>query len=397
MNKYIRITCIVVLGCFFACNDEPDDKKIQVEVSNDIDLDRNEVVAIDRTDLDNFLDGKSEDDIRIRKKGTEEYLRTQWIDYNQDGKSDELLFQALVKARSTVEYEVTLDSSISVPESDVVAYSRFVPERTDDYTWENDKVAFRVYGPTGQKEALEGVEGSTLSSGVDLWLKRTDKSIIDKWYNKHQEEPGYYHEDHGEGYDPYHVGVSRGTGGSGIWVEDSLQVSRNYTEYKTIASGPLRTVFELKYAPWSEFQLKETKRITLDLGSNFSKFEVSLDSEEEIPNYALGISLHENEGEVKINEKKGWVRHWETIDGSQVGQGLVLNSSVIDSAFAHTSKTPDQSNLLVLTQPKDQTLTYYAGFAWEKAGEIQSVKEWDDHLLNFSATLENPLKVIIRK
>lgn len=393
-----RKTCALAALCFLSCNDSYDNHNLRIEVSNWLDFDRKEVVSIDRSELSDFVEEGSEVDLRIRKEDGEDYFRTQWIDYDEDGELDELLFQAVVPAKATAEYEVVIDSTIAEPESNVVAYSRFVPERTDDYTWENDKVAFRTYGPTGEKEALEGVEGSTLSSGIDLWLKRTDESVIDKWYREHQKSPGYYHKDHGEGYDPYHVGASRGTGGSGIWVDDSLQVSRNFTDYKTIADGPLRTVFELIYAaPWSEFGVTETKRISLDLGSHFSKFEVSIDSEEEIPNYAVGISLHYNEGEAEINEEEGWVKHWETIDGSYVGEALVLDPGVIDSAFVYRTEMPDQSNLLVLTDPENEKLTYYVGFVWEKAEEITKEQEWKTHIEDFSTTINEPLEVKIVK
>lgn len=392
LNLLVYTIAVLFFG---ACNEQGGKDHLEVEVSNKLDFDRSEVVSIDRSQLSEFLDGRQEKEVRITEEGTGEALRTQWIDYDEDGEADELLFQAEVAAGATSRYRIVMDSILTEPESNVVAYSRFVPERTDDYTWENDKVAFRTYGPSGQREALEGVPGSTLSSGIDLWFKRTNESVIDKWYSEHLKSPGYYHEDHGEGYDPYHVGTSRGTGGSGIWVEDSLQVSQNFTAHRTIADGPLRTVFELDYDSWSQFGVKETKRISLDLGSHFSKFEVVIESDEEIPNYAAGISLHNNEGQALINEEEGWVRHWETIDGAGVGEALVMDPEIIDSAFVHKSQTQDQSNLLVLTQPKDQKVTYYAGFAWEKAGEIKTVEEWEALLEKFSSTLQEPLEVKI--
>lgn len=392
---FINSTYVLVAFLFIACHDKENKDYLDVEVFNNLEFDRKEIVSVSRSQLSSLLNGRQENELRITGEGTGEVLRTQWIDYNTDGEADGLLFQAEVGAKSTSRYRIVMDSSLAVPETNVVAYSRFVPERTDDYAWENDKVAFRTYGPTGQREALAGVSGSTLSSGIDLWFKRTDESIIDKWYSEHLKAPGYYHQDHGEGYDPYHVGASRGTGGSGIWVEDSLRVSQNFTAHRTIADGPLRTVFELDYDPWSEFGVKETKRISLDLGSQFSKFEVSINSDEDIPNYAVGISLHDNEGQAAINEEKGWVRHWETIDGAGVGEALLMDPKVIDSAFINRSKTRDQSNLLVLAQPEDQKVIYYGGFTWEKAGEIETVEEWEEHLEKFSSTLEAPLEVKI--
>src|SRR5690606_32212285 len=138
----------------------------------------------------------------------------------------------------------------------------------DDYAWENDRVAFRTYGPEAQRLTENNEQGGTLTSGIDAWFKKVEYPIIDKWYAENLENPGTYHKDTGEGYDPYHVGASRGIGGIGVWQNDSLYVSKNFVEYKRIANGPIRTIFELTYAPWQADKIivKETKRISLDLG-----------------------------------------------------------------------------------------------------------------------------------
>ena len=387
---YLTVFCLLA-----SCESGTKIKTVSVEVKNDLNFSRSEVVGANVSDLSAVLNNNSESNIRVKKVGDQEYLRTQWIDNDQDGTNDELLFQAHVPANGTAEYVILVDSVTAPAESNVIAYSRLVPERTDDYTWENDKVAFRTYGPTGEKEALAGVPGSTLSSGIDLWLKRTDKAIINKWYKAHMTNPGSYHKDHGEGYDPYHVGSSRGTGGIGIWENDSLLVSNNFTASRTLAAGPLRTVFELDYAPWSPYGVKETKRITLDLGSNFSKFDVSLSSDKEVPNYTVGITLHKNKGEGAVNKEKGWFRHWETIDSSKVGEGIVIDPKIVKDAIIHKSDVVDQSNLLVIAEPQGK-LTYYAGFAWDKSGQIGSLKDWEIMLEKQSQILADPLTVTIQ-
>ncbi len=374
------------------CQRKQKDFTKTITVKNKLGFNREEVVSISKQKLTKFLKNNNPEYLHIKRVGDSSFLRKQWIDNDLDGNNDAFLFLAEVSANSTVQYELVLDSTVTEPESDVVAYSRFVPERTDDYTWENDKVAFRTYGPKGQEGFLKGVSGSTMSSGIDLWLKRTSKSIINDWYEGYQKDPRYYHVDRGEGYDPYHVGNSRGTGGIGVWENDSLYVSRNFTSYKTIAYGPLRTVFELSYAPWSPYNVNETKRITLDLRSNFSKFELTLSADDSIPNYAIGISLHENKGVYAIYEDEGWLRHWEKIDGTLVGEGIVMNPEEIDSAFARKTEVSDQSNLLVIAKPT-QKLTYYAGFAWVKAGNITTVEGWDKKLKQKAKELQNPLEI----
>ena len=389
-----RIITTAILGLLLANGCKPEkteESGFSISVSNDLDFDRNEIVSFDAKNLLDKFEKAAIDYILITDS-TGKTIRHQWLDYDKDGTPEEFLFMAKVAAHKTSHYKIISDSSFAMPEKEAVAYSRFVPERTDDYAWENDKVAFRTYGPTGQKEALEGVEGSTLSSGIDIWLKRTNKSIINKWYAEHVKNPGYYHTDHGEGYDPYHVGNSRGLGGLGVFENDSLYVSQNFVEYKTIASGPLKTIFELSYAPWDPYNVKETKRISLALGSHFSKFEISIEAEDGIPNYATGITLHNNQGEYEIDKEEGWIMHWERIDDAQVGEGIVMKPAVIDSAFAYTSKFPDQSNLLVTTTPKSP-FTYYAGFAWEKSGDVSSKEDWIEIIKKQTKIIASPLKV----
>lgn len=366
-----------------------------IQVKNTQNFERNEIVSLSNAQLRPFLEKNKAEDLRI-KDAQNNNLVIQWVDNNGDGKNDELLFQAKVDAKKTNSYTIIADSNTPIPESKLTTYSRLVPERVDDYTWENDKIAFRVYGPKGQAEALAGVKGSTLSSGVDIWFKRTEKLVINEWYKGYLTDPMYYHKDtRGEGYDPYHVGDSRGTGGIGIWKDDKLQVSKNFTSSKTIAEGPLRTVFELTYAPWSEFGVKETKRISLDLGSNFSKFESTFEAEKPVPNYTVGITLHKNEGESKLNDKGGYYLHWEKIDDAFVGEGIVIDPKIVQKSVAHKSETPDQSNLLVVTKPQEK-LTYYAGFAWQKSGQIQTQKDWESILEKQAKIVANPLLITVK-
>ncbi|WEK69485.1 MAG: DUF4861 family protein [Candidatus Chryseobacterium colombiense] len=392
MNKKSKLGlsyAIVCIGANFM------NAQVSVQVKNNLNFARNEVVAVPVSQLKSFLGKNKESDLRI-KDAQNNYLIIQWIDHNGDEQHDELLFQTKVDAKKTSFYTIVADAKTPVPVSNVTTYSRLVPERADDYTWENDKIAFRVYGPKGQQEALAGVKGSTLSSGVDIWLKRTEKSIINNWYKGYLTDSMYYHRDtRGEGYDPYQVGDSRGTGGIGIWKDGKLQVSQNFVMSKTIAEGPLRTVFELTYNPWSEFGVKETKRISLDLGSNFSKFESTFEAEKQVPNYTIGITLHKNEGEAKLNNKNGYYLHWEKIDDAFVGEGIVVDPQIVKKSIAFTSEISDQSNLLVITKPQKK-LIYYAGFAWQKSGQIQTQKDWEDILEKQAQIIANPLEIKVK-
>jgi hypothetical protein len=146
-----------------------------------------------------------------------------------------------------------------VSEHKVMAFGRFVPEREDDFTWENDKVAFRVYGPSS------GGKGPV--SGVDPWFKKVDYSIIDKWYANFLQDISY-HEDHGEGHDIYHVGPSRGVGGTAIWIDGVAYPAAMYKSYEVHQSGGDVVEFTVQYE-WDTplGAVAESKTISLELGS----------------------------------------------------------------------------------------------------------------------------------
>lgn len=390
MKQFLQIVIACVVMHSYTASGQ-----LKAEVLNTLNFERKEVVAINIGQLKPLLTSNPESDIRI-KDSSGELVAVQWIDNDGNRNNDELLFIAEIPANGKSVYTIIADGSLEVKQPKATAYSRLVPERSDDYAWENDKVAFRAYGPIGQEEALKGTAGGTLSSGIDLWLKRTTAPVINKWYKEHAKAPGYYHTDHGEGYDPYHVGASRGTGGSGIWVDDSLYVSQNFVKARTLASGPLRTVFELDYAEWGPFGIKETKRISLDAGSNFSKIEVLYTVKKAIPNYTIGISLHKNEGQTSLNARKGVFRHWEIIDGSGVGEGIIADPAMISEAFVRRTEISDQSHLLVLLQPQKRRLAYYAGFVWEKSGQAKDLMQWDMMLDRQAKIVADPLQVRVK-
>ncbi|RKD88284.1 DUF4861 family protein [Mangrovibacterium diazotrophicum] len=390
MKKQIVVSVLAAL-VFTGCGVTD---KHEVVVDNNLDFDRIEVVSVKCADLQSMFGGNDLENVLVFDPQTSQYLVSQLVDDDQDGEPDEFLFQARVKAHSSSTYRLESKENASdlkqVPA--VKTFSRFVPERIGDYAWENDKVAFRTYGPEAERLVKDGEPGGTLSSGIDLWLKRVDYSIIDKWYSGNLQQPGYYHKDHGEGYDPYHVGSSRGTGGTGIWENDSLYISDNFTAYRTICTGPLRTTFELDYAPWSQYEVKETKQISLDLGSNFSKFDISISGD--IPNdsYTVGITLHEGEGSADIDKDNGAFSHWELIDGVPIGEGIVIDPAMVADGFTTNSNVPDQKQLLVTTHARSK-LTYYAGFAWTKSGQVEDEADWAELLQRQAKIIANPLVV----
>ncbi|WP_114781901.1 DUF4861 domain-containing protein [Botryobacter ruber] len=369
-----------------------------ITVKNQLGINRtSETVSVTGPALTAMVKQYGADNIIIKEAASGKVLLSQAIDNNSDGTVDELIFQTTIPARATQKFFLTGDKNAAnlKPQAKRTTFGRFVPERIDDYAWENDRVAFRTYGPVAQQLTEARKPGGTLTSGMDAWLKRVEYPVIDKWYKKNTDKTGSYHEDTGEGYDPYHVGDSRGIGGIGIWDNGKLYVSKNFTSHKTIATGPIRTIVELTYAPWNAngSTVTEKKRISLDLGSNLSKYEVELKSDKPLPNVVIGITEHDKKGKAAADQKTGWFRYWEPMDDSELGLGVVLDPKQVTKYEDHQVPEKDQSHVYVFVKPQPKALTYYAGFGWKKSDQFSSVQEWDAYLKNFAQRLASPLVV----
>tara|TARA_B100000989_G_scaffold244085_1_gene191151 strand:- start:8937 stop:10019 length:1083 start_codon:yes stop_codon:yes gene_type:complete len=319
-------------------------------------------------------------------------ISSQLVDNNFDGEMDVLLFQPEVASKSKILFKIKYSNKEQKIEN--YCYSRFVPERTDDYAWENNLVAFRTFGPTAQNMVEQNIKGGTLTSGIDAWLKRVEYPIINKWYKEHLSGESSYHDDNGEGLDNFHVGKSRGIGGIAVKTKNSYAVSKNFIRWKTITNGPIRTSFELTYDDWEadEKIISEKKIISLDYGNNLSKFIVKLKGSK---NILAGIALHNNEGEITETPKNGWVSYWEPHDDSSLGMGIVANIKNIIGVDKYISNEKDKSNLFLEINGNNSIYNYYAGFGWKKSGQFESISDWNNYLEHFSKCLKNPLQVSI--
>lgn len=365
-----------------------------VTISNTLDVARShETIEINKSDL-TLKEGESFENLSVIDSETKAILISQFVDNDQDGKAEMLLFQPEIEANSNKNFELVEVDESSKPETTEYCYSRFVPERTDDYAWENDKVGFRTYGPVAQKMVEDSIKGGTLSSGIDAWLKKVDYSIINKWYEKTTTGKGSYHEDTGEGLDNFHVGVSRGVGGIAVKKDTTYYVSRNFTNWKTITTGPIRTSFSLEYADWDADgqTITETKHISLDYGSNFSRFEIDLTGTDAI---YVGLTLHEKDGIPTQNKPLGFISYWEPHDGSELGTAIVVpNGNMIATELFDTS-VKDWSNLYAEIKINNGNAIYYTGFGWKEAKEFTTKEAWEKHLETFALKVNNPLVVSI--
>ena len=366
-----------------------------ITVTNSLPIDREfETIELTKKSLGLATSVKLEN-YAVKEAGTNTFLTTQSIDNDGDGITDVLLFQPKIKASSQQDFEVLVAENPS-KETVISCYSRFVPERTDDYAWENNKVAFRTYGPVAQKMVEDKIAGGTLTSGIDAWLKRVDYPIINKWYEKATNGTGTYHKDTGEGLDNFHVGDSRGVGGIAVKIDDQYYFSKNFTSWKTITTGPIRTSFILMYADWDAKgnKITESKLISLDYGSYLSRFEINITGTKSI---AAGLTLHDKKGTTGTNIKEGWLSHWEPIDDSEIGTGIVAPKNTLTSFDNHITEDKDLSNLYGNIEVKNNKAIYYVGFGWKKGSPFQTQKQWETYLSSFAKKINTPLVVKVKK
>ena len=311
---------------------------------------------------------------------------SQMVDMDSNGIPDLLLFQTDINAKEIRKFYVQLDTSLKKTGKNAIStYCRFVPERMDDFAWENDKVAFRSFGPKAQQLWESGDKEGLISSGIDCWLKRVNYPIIDKWYEK-DKNGGSYHEDDGEGLDNFNVGVSRGCGGTAFFINDKFYPSQNYFTWKIIANGPIRSVFELTFKPFlvNSNLIAETKKIAIDLGNNLYKCDESFESSEPVSEIAIGLTLHENKGTTTVNKNNGWISYWEPIEDSEIGMAVILPKDNFVSFIKKGNQPQDENNIWAISTVNNNKATYYSGFGWKKSNQFKSQTEWERYLDDFT-------------
>jgi hypothetical protein len=343
---------------------------------------------------------------------------------------NKLLFQLDLAPHETRTFYI-FDASVlaAVPPPILKTFARYVPERADDFAWESDRIAHRMYG-----WALMTTPGEHLtSSGVDVWVKRSHRLVVDEMYRR-----GDYHNDHGDGMDDYRTGTSCGDGGLGVWNGGKLLPSKNYKSWKLITTGPIRSEFELTYDTWvaDGREISETKRISIDAGSNMSRVESIFSSDEPSP-LAIGIGLTERPGEnVTVpdgspaidwwtnstakgifvqNQGESWMTYWQPQDFNKgtIGVAIVLPKGSIETftndnpnlpvgALAPPTKTmiegqPALRDFLAITKVKPgEPFVYYLGAGWNLSGDFPDAKAWNNYVRRFTTQREQPLQVKMR-
>ncbi|MBQ7442969.1 MAG: glycoside hydrolase family 88 protein, partial [Bacteroidaceae bacterium] len=250
---------------------------------------------------------------------------------------------------------------------ELTANGRIYPNRWDDLVWENDRSAWRFYGPGAHKNMKNN------AYGFDTFTKNTPHPIQDQLYHNeltsygvndrikksgspldwNEVHRGYtYHRNHGAGMDAYTVGATLGAGAAALRPTPNLSRKGGealpltgeqgggllyplyYEKAEILDNGPLRFAVRMTMParPLSSVlgglpaesrdSIRETRLITQDCGSHFARVEVTYEGLTQPTPVCAGIVVHESNSEgYVLNQQEGWVTYAEALDHPNVMNG----------------------------------------------------------------------------
>lgn len=407
MNKS-KLFCALVFGSMlapFSANAE----NVTVTVANNSSIQRQELVEV------------SVDDVYERlgiKKGEQFIVKNalgQQVAYQvtYDGK---LLIDASVRPNGIADFTILPGSPKPMK---TFVCGRQYPERVDDIAWENDRTAYRVYGPALQRTGEKAY-------GIDVWVKNTPDLEVAKRYETElsnhskieelrkagkteealvMQQETTYHFDHGYGLDCYKVGPTLGCGAPALMDGGEMVLPYCYKTYKILDNGPLRFTVQLDYNPFSigkDNNVVEHRIISCDKGSNFNEMTVWYDGLTTPMDMVAGIVVHSEDTESVIYGND-YVLYADPTDNPekqnfQIYVGVLFPNGV-KSTKAIMYENPSNGNSghgvgVVAYQPQ-MKYTYYFGSAWSK-NDVRTLNEWKLRAEETLNALRAPLKVTLK-
>ena len=250
-------------------------------------------------------------------------------------------------------------------------FGRYVPERKDDFAWENEYAAFRMYGPA--------LKGENPSNGVDLWLKSSPELIVDSFYYREHVLGLPYHINYGKGLDCYKVGHTCGAGGLVVLAEDQTWIGGPYDRWEILEQTPEKLIFRLEYDSLlvAGHILQETITITAEAGEPMNRADVVLTGEYEGELLVGGgIYMHDTIDHFEVYENLGTVYYEEDAlsDKTAAKMNYDFNGSTSQGRIYLTVRTPEATvtdmqdgNLIAVKDYQlGDTLTYFFGATWSE-------------------------------
>ena len=295
-----------------------------------------------------------------------------------------------------------------------VCYGRLYPERKDDYAWENDRGAYRVYGPALQKTGER-------SYGTDVWSKNTPELVVEQRYwiedvvmmpqvealrksDRLRGDSLYrlnsYHHNHGRGMDLYRVGPTLGCGTPALMDNGKLVYPYCFESYKVLDNGPLRTTVELVYQPtaFKGDTITEHRIVSLDKGSNFNRITVWYEGLTHTTQLASGVVIHSEDKESVVLGNR-FVQYADPTENITFNNCQLFVAALFPNGEVTTKKLLDAPAngseghaLGIVDNYRGQPYTYYAGSAWSRY-DVRTQAEWQQRIDWMMATIEQPLTV----
>ena len=386
-------------------------QQVRIIVSNSGNVQRQELIEVDIKDIRQKLKLGENESFVVKNSKT-----LQQVDYQitHDGK---LLVDAGARPRTQAVFIVEKGEPEKMKHW---TYGAQYKIRKDDITWENDRGAYRVYGPALQKTGEK-------SFGIDIWTKNTPDLVVPNRYRmelegniiedslrrlglndqaKAVDRATSFHLDHGYGMDAYSVGPTLGCGAPALMLGDSLLLPYCYKEYRILDNGPLRFTMQLTFNPirvGKDKAVVEHRIISLDKGANYNRMTVWYEGLSQPRNLATGVVLHT-----------------EDTTGVVLGSDFLLYADPTDDMRDNTSqlyvgvlfpKPINEIKKLMYPKPQgfnaghligivrglrnNERYTYYFGSAWSRY-DVKSLNEWRVRSEEFLLSLKNPLKVEIK-
>ncbi|MCF3649215.1 DUF4861 family protein [Synoicihabitans lomoniglobus] len=334
------------------------------------------------------------DHVQVRRADTGALLPFQITNFTPNvrpAQYDDLLWQYDFAAGEGSATFVVETTDTVVPPFQPRVFARHVPERLDDFAWENDRMAHRAYG--ARLNTAEAGGSQLRSAGLDFWVKRVRYLVVDRWYLKGHDA---YHIDSGEGLDLYSVGSNSGVGGTVWWNQGEVQSAGNWQAARVLANGPIRAVFELDYAPITHagVTITETKRFTVDAGRHLDRIE-SRFTVRGGDAVTIGVGLTRRDEltpEVVMDVPHGVLSNWSHYpdEHGELGTGVVMDPRQLTG-----SGSDDTNDYLLATVSDGTVLTVYAGGGGTLSGDFSDRAAWERYLQSFARRLAAPLTLTL--
>lgn len=326
-----------------------------------------------------------------------------------DGK---VLFQAFVAPMKTATFTLKRGEPRAAR---LDCNGRIYPDREDDLTWENDKCAWRMYGPKMHNKGVSGFDtfaknvtypvqdalyhNELTSYAVNARLKKVGRGS--EWAQLHR-DVYTYHRDRGQGMDAYTVGTTLGAGAPALMDGGNLIMPDVYEKAEIIENGPLR--FCVRLQMYEQHGIRETRTFTQDKGTHLARVEVAYSGAAAGTPVASGIVVHKSQPTAyAINKKAGYIAYSDALDTPQGQNGQLFIGCYYPEKMKAMKYQPLPEEkaggighvLGITTLAADKPFTYYTGSAWSKY-DVPTMAVWEQLLQHYADNLKNPLKVEIR-